>query len=100
MPIFAFSSANVNQTWFYPGEAIVLTLNADSDKVVFPVISKIAGYSNFFFCCRCSFLPSFLRFLPSFLSLSFLPFFLPLNFLPSFLFLSFLPFFLPLNFQC
>jgi hypothetical protein len=26
MPIFAFSSANVNQTWFYPGEAIVLTV--------------------------------------------------------------------------
>jgi hypothetical protein len=45
MPIFAFSSANVNQTWFYPGEVVVLTLNADSDKVVFPVISKIAGYS-------------------------------------------------------
>jgi hypothetical protein len=31
--------------YFYPGEVVVLTLNADSDKVVFPVISKIAGYS-------------------------------------------------------
>jgi hypothetical protein len=45
VPIFALSSASVNQTWFYPGETIVLTLNADSDKVVFPAISKIAGYS-------------------------------------------------------
>ncbi|VVH52590.1 hypothetical protein BPUTSESOX_1790 [uncultured Gammaproteobacteria bacterium] len=43
-PIFALSSASVNQTWFYPGEDIVLTLNADSDKVVFPAISHIAGY--------------------------------------------------------
>ncbi|CAB5496025.1 hypothetical protein THERMOT_438 [Bathymodiolus thermophilus thioautotrophic gill symbiont] len=44
-PIFALSSANVNQTWFYPGEAIVLTLSADSDKVVFPAINNIAGNS-------------------------------------------------------
>lgn len=43
-PIFALSSANVNQTWFYPGEVIVLTLNADSSKVMFPEISNIAGY--------------------------------------------------------
>jgi hypothetical protein len=32
------------ETWFYPGEDIVLTLNADSDKGVFPAISHIAGY--------------------------------------------------------
>ena len=43
-PIYALSSASVNQTWFYPGEDIILTLNADSDKVVFPAISHIAGY--------------------------------------------------------
>ncbi|WP_212743995.1 BatD family protein [Bathymodiolus heckerae thiotrophic gill symbiont] len=43
-PIFALSSANVNQTWFYPGKVIVLTLNADSGEAVFPVISNIAGY--------------------------------------------------------
>lgn len=42
-PIFALSSANVNQTEFYPGEQIILTLSSDGDKVVFPLIDNIGG---------------------------------------------------------
>lgn len=43
-PIFALSNATVNQTEFYPGDSITLTLNSDGNKVVFPTINNIAGH--------------------------------------------------------
>ncbi len=42
-PIFALSTASVNQTWFYPGDQIILTLSSDGDKVSFPSLSNISG---------------------------------------------------------
>jgi len=38
------SSATVNQTEFYPGDSVTLTLNSDGNKVVFPVINNIVGH--------------------------------------------------------
>ncbi|RUA06092.1 MAG: hypothetical protein DSY43_02850 [Gammaproteobacteria bacterium] len=45
-PIFALTTANVNQTWFYPGEQIILTLSSDGNKVAFPLMNNIAGYGT------------------------------------------------------
>jgi len=42
-PIFALSTASVNQTWFYPGDQIILTLNSDGNKVNFPSLDNISG---------------------------------------------------------
>lgn len=42
-PIFALTTASVNQTWFYPGDQIILTLSSDGNKVVFPSIGNISG---------------------------------------------------------
>lgn len=43
IPVFALSTASVNQTWFYLGEEVTLTLSSDGNKVVFPLINDIAG---------------------------------------------------------
>ena len=40
-PIFALTTASVNQTWFYPGDQVVLTLSSDGNKVSFPSIGNI-----------------------------------------------------------
>lgn len=42
-PIFALTTANVNQSWFYPGDQVVLTLSSDAQQVIFPLIDQIAG---------------------------------------------------------
>jgi len=42
-PIFALTTASVNQTWFYPGDQVVLTLSSDGNKVTFPSIGNIDG---------------------------------------------------------
>ncbi|RUM77237.1 MAG: hypothetical protein DSZ14_08120 [Candidatus Thioglobus sp.] len=42
-PIFALTTASVNQTWFYPGDQVVLTLSSDGNKVSFPSIGNIDG---------------------------------------------------------
>ncbi len=42
-PIFALTTASVNQSWFYPGDQVVLTLSSDAQQVVFPPIDQIAG---------------------------------------------------------
>jgi len=44
-PIFALTTAtaSINQSWFYPGDQIVLTLSASGNNVVFPAIDNIDG---------------------------------------------------------
>ena len=43
MPIFALTTASVNQSWLYPGDQITLTLSSDAQQVVFPSLDQIAG---------------------------------------------------------
>ena len=40
-PIFALTTAGVNQSWFYPGDQITLTLSSDENQVSFPSIESI-----------------------------------------------------------
>ncbi len=42
-PILALTTASVNQTWFYPGDQVILTLSSDGNKVTFPSIGNISG---------------------------------------------------------
>lgn len=41
--VFALSTASVNQSWFYPGDQVILTISSDGNNVIFPVIDAVAG---------------------------------------------------------
>ena len=40
-PVFALSTASVNQSWFYPGDQVILTISSDGNNVIFPVIKAV-----------------------------------------------------------
>lgn len=44
IPALAISKASVNQSWFYPGDEVVLTLSANGNNVIFPNIQQIDGH--------------------------------------------------------
>ncbi len=41
IPVFALNTASVNQSWFYPGDQVVLTLSSNGNNVIFPDIKEI-----------------------------------------------------------
>jgi hypothetical protein len=41
MPALCLSTASVNQSWFYPGDQVILTISSNGNNIVFPNIQAI-----------------------------------------------------------
>jgi hypothetical protein len=40
-PVLSLSTASVNQSWFYPGDQVVLTISSNGNNIIFPSIQAI-----------------------------------------------------------